>query len=343
MNTVTPQTAYTLTISATEITANQEERRRQLKLPADKAVRAIVLEGGRNKIVLELDHRRFVAETRVPLQAGQKLNLQVVSVSPKLVLKIIEDPLRSRISQAIHLLNFQGDIFSTLQQLQEGHKSIFDGLSKGARQALQVWDSLPHDMLGDRSRNKLWLLARQLGLDLESRLARGEKSAASLKSALLELAGKLDSDGDMAERVGQLLQQLELYQLLQLRFSQNNIYILPLPFPFLEQGYMLTEKGKEEGGKGKDAPTKISLHLSLQKLGHLRIDFLHDSQGLHLRFACDSRKKADYLAGFQKELRKTLTAVVLQGVSYTADAEEPAKFLIKKLLSTGDTVLDARV
>lgn len=341
MTTVTPPTSHTPVISALEITANKEERQHQL--PVDKVVRAAVVEGGQDKIMLELGNRRFLAETRVPLQTGQKLNLLVISTSPKLELLIVDDPLRARISQAIHLLNFRWDILAMLQQLREGGKSIFNGLSKGAREALQVWATLQRDMLGARAMNELRLLARQLGLDLEKRLAKGEKSAASLKSALLELAGKLDPSSNMAERVGRLLQQLELYQLIQLKLSQNNTYILPLPFPFLDQGYMLTEKGENQEEKGKEAPTKISLHLALQNLGDLRIDFLHDSQGLYLRFACDSQEKADYLAGFQKELRETLTSVELQGVSYAADAEEPAKSLIMKLISEGDTVLDTRV
>ena len=75
------------TVSA-ENHISREERQQQL--PIDKIVRATVAEGGQDKVMLELNHQRLQAETKLPLKTGQKLNLMVAKndLSSKCELRI---------------------------------------------------------------------------------------------------------------------------------------------------------------------------------------------------------------------------------------------------------------
>jgi len=321
-----------------------DERRQQL--PVDKIVRATVAQGGQDKVMLELNQQRLQAETWLPLQTGRKLNLLVVATSPRIELQIIEDHLQQRLAQALHLLGEKWDLQPLAQLLTQEEQPIVDALSPLNREILLFWSTMRNRDITALDGTGLRQLIIDLGLNMEANLARGksEQMEGPLKSALLEARYLEKSETALPETAGRLLQLLELFQLWQIRLARQDVVFLPLPLPFLDQGFIIADQRKQHQVDGNvTQPYKISLHLSLQKLGNLHIDILREAAGIHIRFVCDSQEKADFVAAFKAELMHDMHSLHLRDVAFAAGAESPANTLLAKMIPQGDSILDTRV
>ncbi len=154
-------------------------------------------------------------------------------------------------------------------------------------------------------------LIDSLGLNLEHLLAKGDKEAAvhTLKAALLEMAHSFSSAEQIAAATQKVLTTLELFQFAQLQTGNGSQLIFPLPLPFVEQGYLIIEQ-QEEGSAATGSETgesRFSLHLTMSDLGNLRINFIHNSEGIFIRFHADSQDKADFIAAHGEELKEAIT------------------------------------
>lgn len=434
--------------SAAALVVNREGREQDLR--PEQVVRASVAEGGQEKVLLDMGHRRVWAESRVPLRTGQTLNLQVLQTAPRLELRLLDTPLNERIGHALHLLNGKFDVLSLLTQLSQGRAALpappqasaaptpglslppglpaplpastaatqapaamltpapgstagptpaagtgpagpaatplpaatagspppgtpplpsavvptpyraaqpeiprlpepplghlAEQLSQASRETLQAFKSVLSDPALAFDGAQLRQVLKHLGLHMEARLAagQGEEAAQTLKSALLDARNLLEGGGGKSTQVEHLLQNLELHQLFNLRLAQEGATLWPLPLAFLEQGYLVVEERSQQRGGDQETPWQLALHLSLKALGDLRIEFLHEPQGLFLRFVCDSQEKSAFFAGFADELRQQITSVPLAGLSFSQGAEFPAKTLMRRVLGEGEGVFDAR-
>ena len=70
---------------------------------------------------------------------------------------------------------------------------------------------------------------------------------------------------------------------------------------------------------------------------------LYEKQGLHLRLACEDQGKMHYLQGCVDELKESLETIELQGVSFSTDAQLPARQLQERLLPGSFNMLDERL
>jgi len=333
-----------LSLSGTDTLLDQEER--PLRLPINKIVRAVVTEGGQNRVLLEIDQRPVLAETRIPLPAGSKLNLQVVATSPKIELKVVQDPLQNRLTRTIHLLAEKWDILSFVRQLTEDAGPVVNRLSPASRETLLAWlPSPPDDAVAFEKGEVLRQLLQNLDLPTEANFDGKEKNAlSSLKNALVEVIDILSThkEVNLAQRAARLHQTLELSQLCQIRLAQQDALFHPLPLSFLDQGYMILEKEKPSKTRDKTSPYKLTLHLSLQGLGDLSVELLFEARGLFVRFTCESADKMRFVSGFQDELSKCLDFLPLEGLAFASGAPSPARSLLKRILPDGDSVLDTR-
>ncbi len=62
----------------------------------------------------------------------------------------------------------------------------------------------------------------------------------------------------------QLVRSIELFQLLQIRLAGESLFFLPLPFSFLDQGYLLVDadQGRDPDRQGDEqAHPRYELHL----------------------------------------------------------------------------------
>ncbi len=318
---------------------------RPYDLQAGQLVNATVAEGGHSEVLLDLDRQRLRAQTQTPLQTGQKLRLQVIENKPQLILRLFQDNLLERLTHAVHLLEGKCELASALQQLasSQGAEKLLP--KKALTKLLDFFAPFRAASPETLSGKELQLLARHLGLTLEADLARGPSAVepANLKSLLLSTGHTGDDNKpEAAEQTEQLLQKLELFQLCNLRLARQGASLLPLPLPFLDNGYLVAER--DTASDQEQQPTrKISLYLSLQGLGDLRIDLLQETEGLFVRFTCDSGDKTRFLAEQEPELHTMLTALPLCGATYGNDQGPLQTDLIRRILADGDELLDARV
>ena len=345
MSPVTPTAAINPTPAVTaDNHASREERQQQL--PIDKIVRATVTEGGQDKVMLELNQQRLQAETRMPLKTGQKLNLLVTATSPRIELQIITDPLQQRLAQAMHMMGEKWNLLPLTQLLNAEGLPIIDTLSPQSHAAMLSWATMQkHDIMSLDGAGLRQLIIN-LGLGTESNLAQGKIGhlEGSLKSALVETLYLGKSGPELPELAKRLLQLIELFQLCQIKLNRQDVVFLPLPLPFLDQGFIIVDHQKQQqADETKELPFQLSLHLSLQNLGDLRIDLLHDPRGLFIRFVCDSQEKVDFAAACKDELMQTISSVPLQDISFAVGVESPANAILAKMIPQGDSILDTRV
>ena len=347
-----------------EISMRHGTESQPLKLAQYQIVRAAVAEGGMDKVVLNVGRHKFSADTEVPLKTGQELNLQVMATKPRIHLRIME---AAELKHLFRLLNSMGDnvkltpLLKTLQSLagsgaNDGQAlpglmgrgaglQLPEGMTAVLSQLARLFQASPGRVSGEDLAG-MW---QKLGLNLEALLAAGRDSEAQagLKSVLFKAAPQLDQQGIFPDGLEKVMEQLNLFQLCRHRLAQENIFFLPLPFAFLEQGYMLAERergsGEEEDGEETEPPWKMTLHLKLSVLGALEIKLLFEEESLRLRVLCDSKDKAEMVSRAIPRLADRLTTVSLKGYSVDAGAEEPVASLVKRLVPDGKHFLEAQV
>ena len=198
---------------------------------------------------------------------------------------------------------------------------------------------------GSKGGELLQQLVERLGLKLEGLLAAGntEEAVQTVKFALLELVQNSAEQGRLAEGGRQALNTIEFFQLAQLQAIRQDALVVPLPLPFLEQGYLLIENDREQtGGEGtaRETARRFSLLLKLTPLGNLRIDFLATGDGVYIRFNCASKEAADYLATLKSDLDSAIASTAVHGVSFSESGEDPLGALLRKIRAGADSLVD---
>lgn len=178
-------------------------------------------------------------------------------------------------------------------------------------------------------------LVVRLGLNLEGMLAAGNRQDAvqTVKFALMELVQNMAGESKLAESGRQTLNTLEFFQLTQLQTARQDALVVPLPLPFLDQGYLVVEDYKDQSGKGggdREMPKHFSLFLKLRPLGNLKIEFVFGGDGLYIRFNSESKEVSDFLAAFKDELKSAITDTLVHGVSFSENSEDPLAAVLKK-------------
>lgn len=317
----------------------RESLEQQLRI--DQVVRATVSEGGEERVWLNIGRQRFLAETEIPLRTGVGLTLMVSKTAPRLEFKVVNDPLGSLLRQNLHLLELPWSLEGVVASL---------GDSDSIPDILALWNkflALQEAVVDQQAPGSLARLLAFLGMDYEARLAQGDSTGilTTLKKLLQDARksgdGIKDQDLERLERFSGLF---ELWQMVRLKQSLQSVEFWPLMLPWLQQGFLLAERG--EGGGSESAeegerPWRITLHLQLPQLGALQIDFLFEQTGLFLRFKCENPTQAGLLSAAQDELRNSVLAVPLEGVAFSLGAQPPAALLAR--LIAGEGVVDERV
>ncbi len=310
--------------------------------------KAIVVEArGDNRFILDIGGTRQAVQSEAALTPGQSLRLQVVKTEPQIELQIVVSPLNQLQGRSLTMLGKNIDLAGLLQRFQQQNPSLLESLSPTTRSTLESFSTLQQNgVAGKEGGAVLRELISSLGLNLEQLLARGDKNGAlhTLKAALLEIAHSFTTPGDITETSRKILSTLELFQLAQLQTATDTQLILPLPLPFLEQGYLLIDQGDKDSAGNNTAGTenRFSLHLTVSALGNLQVDFLQNPEGLFIRFRADSQEKADFIATFSTDLKKAITDIPLINVSFSGDAPDPIQDLIRQLVPAGNRIVDTK-
>lgn len=354
------QTSTTIALAAVETTVLGRPGT-ALNLETGQTLRATVLDlPARGQAMLALDGnggQRLLVESNLPLQPGQTLSLRLVANEPRMLFSIADNVttapqlLGKNVAVADKALN----VTTLFTQLKQTDLPLLPRLSPGSQQILLNylhWQQAQLD--GPKGGQALRQMIEHLGLNLERSLTEGSRMEAaktSLKAALLETSqqlGQIEGAKGAAQaksQVTSMLSAIEMFQLAQAQLATGKEQVYPLPLPFLETGYLQVDDdgGHGEDGKDEKMPAKFSLFLSLTEFGFLRIDFVTTPEGLGLRFRADSQEKADFAAGFTDDLRQAINNVSdlpVISLSFTADAQDPVKELLLKMLPDNSGLLN---
>jgi len=326
-------------------TINQRESRDQ-HLRRDQVVRATVAEGGLERAVLQLGGRKFLVETETPLMTGQKLSLQIVENPKGVELRLLTFSLSDRVRQVLHLAGQSFDLLPLLEELAAPNHPLAKTLSPAAGDALQGALLFFSGQTEGTEGRFLKSLVRVLGLDLEQRLQQDPAGAplANLKGAVLELLDRVQGqDIPTADRIRRLHQLIEATQIFRARLNEDGFLLLPLPFPFLDYGYLLAERHPRGNGDTPRSGGMLSLYLQLSSIGALNINMLFDQRGLTLRIRTESRQSMAFLEGYRDELEQRLQPWRLAGLNFSSDATAPQQHLVNLLSGGRSTVFDTRI
>ncbi|NOQ45966.1 MAG: hypothetical protein GQ559_04735, partial [Desulfobulbaceae bacterium] len=190
-------------------------------------------------------------------------------------------------------------------------------------------------------------LTDKMGLNLEQLLAVGNKNEAvqTLKNALLDITRLAANNEKQSALSGQLLNTLELYQMVQIRLASDSIFFIPLPLPFLDQGFLMIAPDKDgsQGPERNSSENKTySLHLKLEGLGSLQIDINHQQDGVSLRFLTQDIERTRFLADHRNELQDWLTALKLESAQFLTGADDPTRMLLSRMISGTTGVVNTR-
>lgn len=301
-----------------------------------------------NRFVLNIGGNRLTASSNASLTVGQNLQLQVVKTSPQIELKIISDTLNQFFGRSLTLIGKNIDLSSLFKAFQSYSPPPLDSLTPASKSVLEGFFTLQQSTLQNQDSGVvLKQLMDSLGLNLEQLLAKGDKNGAihTLKAALLEIAHTFSSAETIAQTTSKILTNLELFQIIQLQVGSNDHFILPLPLPFIEQGYLVVERnGDDEKGEGAQAnESRFSLHLTMSDIGNMSIDFLNNDEGLFIRFRAENQEKADFISQYTEELKAAISDVPLINITYSGDAPDPIHELVRQLVPKGSSMLDTKV
>ena len=322
---------------------------RPLQLQPHQIVQATVAEGGMDKVILNLKQQQMEAQTKVPLKSGQKIHLQVMSTRPQVHFKIVEEAELKHLFRALPLLGRSSHSSSLPHQLQSLVNQLQTGLPSETQSLLagltRLLGASPQNISG-KDLSQLW---HQLGLDFEALLAgdRGSESVSGLKPLLYKLLCEpaVTQQREIPDRLEQLLDQVKLYQLCRSRLSQENTLFLPLPFAFLEQGYLLAEQdaGREENDEENDQSWKFTVNVQLTALGNLQVLLLFEKQELRLRILCEDRETMQFLSEALAGLQENLAGFTLRSYSVGLGAEAPMKAPVERLAPHGEHFLETHI
>ena len=484
-----PVLPTTPSLRVDRVTLYQGNKQQQSPFSRGKVFQGTVTGKTDNQFVLDVEGQQWIADSKAPLQVGQRLNLQVTGTQPRVTLQILSDPLTGKIGKSLHLLTGEGRLLpettllanqlgeenlspsardtlnfytntaasltstspqletagnrlaellttivtstpknrgrenatallsfldtllqtlpdqepdrfqlqSTLEQLRSlapkvSLQEIFveadnpaankqlqlllqtitdQGTDAGSRLAKALLGFFPENSTISPAPLLLNLLSlaahllrggnqagpertdgrelkqfiKRLGTNLESLLADGNKEEAvkTLKSTLLEISHNLADNKPFQQQADRLTSTLELFQLLQIRLAGESALVLPLPLPFLDQGFLLVEPDHHRSGQepqGDENEKKYSLHLRLAGLGNLRIELRQHREGMRLRFFSEDSERSKFLAAHRQELGHWLTAAPLASVQFLTGAGEPAKELLSYMADEKTQVVD---
>jgi hypothetical protein len=272
----------------------------------------------------------------------------VVRTAPQIELQIVPSPQNLFQGRSLTLLGKNIDLTHLMQSLQQHNPPPLETLTPASRSVFEDFFSMQQNgVAGQNGGTILRQLIDSLGLNLEQLLARGaaDNGVHTLKAALLELAQSFSTAGSIAEATTKLLATLEIFQIAQVQIAGSNQLLFPLPLPFIEQGYLLVEQDGKDKEQGDSATTehRFSLHLTVSELGNLQVDFLHNMEGLFIRFRASDQQKADFIESFGDELKQAISAVPLISLSFSGDAPDPIHDLVRQLAPEGNSILDTKV
>lgn len=302
-------------------------------------LRATVSSVQDGRVTLDMNGRQFVAHSRLGLQEGQQLLLHVAALSPQVELQTLG--LNQEIPQntILQILNAGWDLPALLRHIQARRDAAGSGFDPLCN-ALKAFIAAMKGPATETSGPALAALLNNLGV---VRLT-SEDAPGTLREALAR-SGAEDADGEEVplRLLDNLRQGLETIGRLNHQLLQEGAMVLPLPLPFLKQGFLFIEDSGDKRKGEIGSPKKICLHLEMEKLGEMRIDMLWDEKELCIRFTCESAAASRLLSEADDELRQALQDTSLGEIVFAIGSPRPEGDLLKHLGEPSSGFVNTRI
>lgn len=253
------------------------------------------------QVTLQMNGRMVAARSTLGLREGQQLLLHVTTSSGEVQLQPLGLNPESQHKALLQLLAVGWKLPALCRQLQtqehRGKTPSLDPISKALKMFMAGMDVSTGKVDGQI----LATLLESLGV---IRPKHGRPSANLSQALTLAIEEGIDAEDRTAECATDVLQGLDMTRLFNLQGEAEGVMLLPLPLPFLSQGFLLVED-RDDRSEAL-ASKKLRIYLKLEKLGEIRIDMLWDRKKLRIKFTCDKSKTSQMLSGFSEELCQTL-------------------------------------
>ncbi len=300
-----------------------------------------------DRSLLEIGGSRFAVRGEISARPGQEVLLQVRPNQAELSFALLSVAGERSAGQTVVLADKSVDLSPLLKALQLPIFRGLDLLPDFQRSTIQTLAGLDSkNLVQQESGRQVQDGVQRVGMNMEALLARGETETAraSLKAALLEVVSFFKNNEELAGSAKNLLSTLELFQVAQLKL-EGDVLLFPLPFSFLENGFLLVEDylGKDGNDEQEGQHTRFSLHLTMAELGDVEVRFFRTEEGVRVRFLFDSEEKAAFVAEFREDLEEMLAPMELLSVSFSGGAVNPGNELMKRIQLGGQSLLELRV
>lgn len=280
------------------------------------------------QVTLQMNGRMVAARSTLGLREGQQLLLHVTASSGEVQLQPLGLNPESQHKALLQLLAIGWKLPSLTRQLQardnRGKNPLLDPIGK----ALKMFMGGVEGSTGKVDGQTLATLLESLGVTGR----KHRQSAANLSQALTLLIEEgIDGEDCTTEWATDVLQGLDMTRYFNLQGEAEGVMLLPLPLPFLSQGFLLVEDRDNRSEAQAQAPKKLSIYLHLEKLGEIRIDMLWDADKLRIKFTCDKSKTSQMLSTFSEELCQALHFGPSPEILFTIGKTHPEEDLMAHL------------
>jgi hypothetical protein len=309
-------------------------------------VKATVLENlGDNKSLVRIDGETYTLNGQVSVKTGESQVLQLQSLQPTPSFFPVNNQGVVDKSQPLLLSTESQTLPALVRALQLPLLTGLDMLQPTQQKLLYSLQNLQPAQLQEPGAGELLKTnMEQLGLRSEALVAhgKGEEAATQLKSVLAEIVKIFQGQERISSSAHHILATIENSQFVQTNLQPENGLLFPLPFSFLEKGYLLVDQDGEQQDTRDETQKKFSctLHLALEGLGNVRVRCIQDMESVRIAFYLDSQETADFVSTFQNELKEKISSAPLLSLSFASGAEPPGSALLQMILPGKHPILD---
>jgi len=312
---------------------------------------------GEGKVLVFLNGAPVEADATIPLQIGQKIHVQVESLKPQILLRLVTtDAAGEQGKIADYLKAFRSDPYAFFGLFKEGGtlfnadnlKALSNSLLRSQSQSLgQMIRTLIFST--ETVENPLFIrdFVSRSGLLLERTLGRSLKEGApvggdNLKGALIRfgmgirewLATRPDIPEEefktlvrLAEYTDRSVHTLETQQVLNvLSRDQDNRFMVQIPFAFPQslsmQDIFIEFGGSQRAETGEGSPFRIVFFLNLDILGEMMIDVGIRGQELTADLSCQSVDTMSLVSLSLEKLKENLDSLGFRVVRMACDVRD---------------------
>ncbi len=318
----------------------------QLIRQGNYTVKATVVENlGDNKALVQIAGKNYQLSGLSNAQPGESKVLQLQSLEGTPRFFPVGDNGVVNKSQPLLLTTQNQSLPALVRALQLPFFTGLDLLQPAQQQTLHNLQSMQPSQLQKSDAGELLKSnLGQLGTRSETLVAqgKGQEAANQLKSILGEVMRIFQGQESITSTASRLLATLESSQFVQANLQQENTILFPLPFSFLEKGYLMVdqEAGQQNGNEDAEDTSSCTLHLELEGLGDVRVRCVQSQDSIRIAFFLESQDKTEFVSAHESDLKENISSAPLLSLSFATGAGSPGAELLQQVLGEQQSLLN---